>query len=538
MQSPNAERRRCFRKLSKNKLIHYELFSDTTSGSLKLVTYSETSTIHTPQATQRRTAAASRTQGPLQTSAMQLYHDEQLLDSTQQLFGIGIAPRYYDVVFEVWGENNITRVYATKAILFVTCDHLARLARDYVQQPIIIQNVGLRTFSSVIQFCFSAKLSENNPLAILDIIRYATEIEFTQCADVAQQRLTSVLRQILVRDNIEEAIALYDSIYRFSTRTEEIDIQPVLSLFSKYLLSEDPSTFFSQANPLYMRFSSELLKDIVTEDRLHMSEMDLFERLFEWGIVQLFENYQEDLIIEDSEIVYVLDYSEGKNAPVRITVMEHVERSTTIKIVSVKQLRATLEELLHHVRFENIPVPVIVNKVATKKLFTNDEVLQMIEASVSRSSYRPFSILGRLYHTPRSQRYSISAHVSRIQLRYSIPAKEFVEKKKVKIPQFEFAGSRWYIIAIQTEQSNLSLYLYNCEIEEGNMLRTSLSTTVSFEIVNKRSSVSQKCKFNQTWSNTKAWGCGNIISITELLDEQKGYVMDGLLTITLEIEET
>jgi hypothetical protein len=534
-----VNKRRCFKKLSQNNLVtHYEMASheDDDMQELTLVQYTGTSvqpmdsnlqsSQHAQHMSVRKSKRAEKVSQRFDS------HERALLESLGEMYGVGYEPSYYDLTFEIRHQNTITVAYATKAILFVACNYFTSLSEE--MQPILIDNVEPSAFALVLTFCYTGKVKETNPETVLEAIRYCQEIEYQVCENVCMRLLEDLVARAIFRQPTESILELYVSLSNYASQ-KQIYVESVLSRLSKVLIQGDISGFFYASKPLFIRFPPDLLRQIITSTRCCLPEEDLFDRVFEWGVVRALAENLEEENMKDEDFVYAIEYNEPT---VKITQRRSVHQDVTKEFVSAYRVRQLLNDILPEIQFENIPVNTIVNKIAPKMLFESDEMLEIIQASVMRKSNKSFTLLNRFFDAPRVPRTTRFAQVPKISINFSFRIEEIVTRDSVHSPEFMFAESRWYIMLQQSVIDHdvyLAAYLCNRDIQEEQKIEN-LKTRVTIGIKNKKSSVEKS--FDHEWSqlSIKGWGSANILPISELTNEQNDFIQRGLVIVQVEVQ--
>jgi hypothetical protein len=260
-----------------------------------------------------------------------------------------------------------------------------------------------------------------------------------------------------------------------------------------------------------------------------LDEIELFNKLIVWGATNLLDKPKEDL--KPTDTVYVeTDGDFVTNTFQNVT--------STDKWVSAKDLREfLLPDLLPLIRYEHIPTGDIFKKLEPKKLFSNDEVLEMFKAAAVVSSGEKYTILGVDYQqrTKREPKLSdvFDFYVSQVDL----------DKGRVTLPNVTFCGLTWYVVVMKTMHDaapHLSFYLYNKVIAEGGKLTNPITTSITFRVLNKNdASKNKRQKFTKTWKDVKAWGYSNVLKITELFDTTQGWLeTNGTFRLQVQITKS
>jgi hypothetical protein len=260
-----------------------------------------------------------------------------------------------------------------------------------------------------------------------------------------------------------------------------------------------------------------------------VDEVDLCDRLLEWGVVNLLEEQREPPTIEITDTVYCL----GPNNQVSITKRENVQPN--VKFVSAADLRNYLAELLPLIRYEHVPTQDIFKKLDSKKLFTSDELLEFFKAAMAVRQNEKYVIMN-VEHQNRKKRQpkiadNFDFYVSQIDLE---------TKNRVTLPNFAFCGSVWFVVVMKTMHQgspHLSFYLYNKIIADGGVLNEPITTSITFRVLNhSNSDKNKRQKFTKTWKDVKAWGYSNVLKITDLIDPANGWLQsDGTFRLQVGI---
>jgi hypothetical protein len=459
--------------------------------------------------------------GPLEQS------EGELLYSIRSLFSINTPPMYYDTVFVVEDKQ----IFCVAGILAVRSKHFAQLlksARDEEHSAkkitIKIQNVPAAPFVAVVQYLMLAIMTIDSVNTAIKVIEYATSIDCEKAASAAKTYLEITTNTYVQQNDLYNAFTLYNILKPITT----VDVSKLLELLHQ-VIKKNALTLF-QDSSFVTKLSRSMMTDLLQDDALAIDEVELFDRLLEWGVVNLLAERKEPYEVLPSTLVHCL----GENNHITITKCEKVTDKKNYVLST--DLRKYLADLLPYIRYEHIPANEIFKKLDSKKLFTSDELLQFFKAAMNAKNGEKYTILGVEHEKQRKKRTpKVSDHFD-----FYVSQQDLETRTRVQLPNFAFCGSIWYVVVMKTIHQgapHLSFYLYNKIITDGGVLAEPIKTSIIFRLLNRMNpDKNKRQKFTKIWKDVKAWGYSNVLKITELFDPANGWLeSNGTFRLQVEI---
>jgi hypothetical protein len=484
-----------------------------------------------------------------------LADERQLIDALSKLFGTeDNIPEYYDVIFRVTHGGTAKKIYACRGVLIVQSKFFANILKDDARE-IKINGISPKAFMVIVEFFMAGtlRLPNNNLDLLFEVVEYCRKNEIEPIMKKANQFVNLSIEGTLERGDVEAALDLY----RALSLHEEHDISDDEILQLKVFLFSGAAVLLAQPAPPYLKLSREMMATILEEYFIDLEESEIFERVFEWALTNMAEDYRkaeeqnQDLPMPDeNDKFYVFDLRPNKRPQIvsivdssKLTQYHDLE---TIRLLPIKKVRSNIADLLPLLRYEYMDMQSILTKIETKQMFNSDEIIEFIRATSMHSEpYTSYSILGQEYTTPRKKRSElkrteIQTKTPSVIQRWEVPISSIKNPdSRLSLPDFTFQNTIWYTLVISTLKNNqyfISCYLYNREIAEGKNLKTPIDTTISFKLINYKDGKHKTKTFQKVWSDVKAWGFNNMISIVDLKHEPNGWLKNEMFTIEIQVQ--
>ncbi|EXX67236.1 uncharacterized protein OCT59_027118 [Rhizophagus irregularis] len=200
---------------------------------------------------------------------------------SQNLLDILNDEEYYDVTIEVGGDPYIKIFRAHMVILHYRSNYLRRILstnkkkHDGTLVHIKLPNILPEIFQIILRYIYGGKISLEE-YDISDIIKI-----LVAGSELGLQELITYLQSFLVENKANWMEQNFDLIYKTSF---ENDSFLELQKFCTDLTSKEPVKIFKSLN--FSSISEKLLVSLIQSDNLQMDEIQIWEDVLRWGLVQ------------------------------------------------------------------------------------------------------------------------------------------------------------------------------------------------------------------------------------------------------------
>lgn len=413
---------------------------------------------------------------------------------------------FSDVSFDVQGVT----FYSCKGLLAIRSSYFAKLFEENKKNPIVITDTDPETFGYVLQYLCTSRVEFSSIDLTFKVASFAEKTNNTMLQEYSSYFLEKGVTKTINENRFGEALKFYDELVRRKT------------LFHLYSKIRDfvYSNFQSVIRDLsFYQISKEAMLEILNSNSLNIEEYELFEKLVSWASVQI-----SKLEIKDQEPIIKYD---GSGV--------HVS-GNTIQIAP-SLLREYLNDYLHLILFENMGQEVIFKVIETKKILSQDEILEIIKSNVL-SGNQNYTLFGKTYQTRRKKRLFEKKQIKGpVHLNYTVKRDDI--GNKYTFPEFELFHQIWFVcLQMDNHGRYLGIYLYNKGILNGDILTEPFSTKLDFILMNKDTAKKKSGSFIKQWKDVKAWGFSNFIEKSALYDSENGWFdKTGLLCFEVIIEK-
>ncbi|EXX76347.1 uncharacterized protein OCT59_021154 [Rhizophagus irregularis] len=200
---------------------------------------------------------------------------------SQNLLEILDDEEYYDITIEVGNDPNVKVFRAHMVILNYRSPYLRRILstnkkkNDGTLTSIKLPNILPETFHIILRYIYGGKISFEE-CDISDIIKILITAN-----ELGLQELTPFLETFLIKSRKDSIEQNFDLIYQISF---ENDSFLELQKYCNELISKEPNKIFN--SPRFSSIPEKLLVTIIQNDKLQMSEVQIWEHVIKWGLAQ------------------------------------------------------------------------------------------------------------------------------------------------------------------------------------------------------------------------------------------------------------
>ncbi|EXX73348.1 hypothetical protein RirG_061100 [Rhizophagus irregularis DAOM 197198w] len=200
---------------------------------------------------------------------------------SQNLIEILDDEKYYDITIEVGNDPYIKTFHAHMIILNYRSPYLRRILsmiennNDGTLMHIKLSNISPEIFHVLLRYIYGGKLSleEYDASDIIKILVAANELNL--------QELIPYLESFLIENKKDWMEQNFDLIYKSSFENDSFS---KLQKYCTDLISKEPIKIFNSLN--FFSIPEKLLITIIQNENLQLSEIQVWERVIEWGLAQ------------------------------------------------------------------------------------------------------------------------------------------------------------------------------------------------------------------------------------------------------------
>jgi len=296
----------------------------------------------------------------------------QLLEVCSRMYSMGLEPKFYDIKIKVYHANTETIIYASKANL-IALNVISAEADP--REFFIINGTHPSVVELLLKYCYTGVINELDSGLLIATIIYSKTINFSGFSFLLEEHLRKVILATLLTNT-----PAYNFKVWVTMKSYQLDPQNITVLIFDQIQKQNPTEIF---NGIFYHQPRDIVVEIIKQDYLRLSEIYIFQRIFEWSWVQLSGNLTPKFKPNFLKII----------------------SGNAILVPKVcAKFREIFEPLFEYLRFENISMEEVIQVLEPAKIFSKDELWHIIKSGNNNKNSQPFLLFGKHFTSGRKKR--------------------------------------------------------------------------------------------------------------------------------------
>ncbi|KAL0482572.1 hypothetical protein AKO1_014461, partial [Acrasis kona] len=296
-------------------------------------------------------------------------------------------------------------------------------------------------------------------------------------------------------------------------------------------------SLFTRGSELYTSLNKNMIQNMLRYQFVNLTEVNVFNQLVVWACAHIAVQEIKEQCDATKHFYYIVSFNDAGRVAIGSVIDPRKVISTPLKpgqtCICVNCIKKYLYECLSSVRFEYMLMEDIAFDVEESKLFDNKEMLDIIRTVVNGCAI-PYTIMGKKYSARRLDRKKIKFNCeTSTTFVHQVGLESLSSPEMLRFSDVMFMGFAWNVGVMSCcidHNQTIFFYLYNVDIENGNVLIDPLPLTMRFELINHLDTKKSKVyTISKVWRDEKAYGFYDAIK-TDDIKSQEGWLKDGKFT--------